>query len=302
VWSERFDRQIDDILAVQDEITRTVAASLSLRLRDAGLQRALKKRTRDLTAYDLLLRARRYTWLLSPEEHARARDLLEEAVRRDPDYADAHAALVYVYVGEYSHGHNPRPGSLERAMAAGRKALEIDPRNPRAHAALAFTHYFRRDDAIFASEAERALALNPSDPEMAGMLGAYFVYSGAYERGLALLNESIRLNPLHPSWYHYSFVVAHVVRGEIAPALARLALVDIQEFHWTLVLKAALLALNGDDAEAAQVYRRLRALYPDLNVEEYLRRWIRSEVYIARILEGIAAAERAAEPGALTTF
>jgi tetratricopeptide (TPR) repeat protein len=137
---------------------------------------------------------------------------------------------------------------------------------------------------------------------MAGMLGAYFVYSGAYERGLALLNESIRLNPLHPSWYHYSFVVAHVVRGEIAPALARLALVDIQEFHWTLVLKAALLALNGDDAEAAQVYRRLRALYPDLNVEDYLRRWIRSEVYIARILEGIAAAERAAAPGALTTF
>jgi TolB-like protein/pimeloyl-ACP methyl ester carboxylesterase/DNA-binding SARP family transcriptional activator/Tfp pilus assembly protein PilF len=302
VWTERFDRRIDDILAVQDEITRTVAASLSLRLRDAGLQRSLKKRTRDLTAYDLLLRARRYTGVLSAEEHARARDMLEEAVRRDPDFADAHAALVYVYVGEHSHGHNPKPGSLERALATGRRALELDPRNPRAHAALALTHYFRGDDAIFVSEAERALALNPSDPEMIGTLGAYFVYSGDYERGLALLNESMRLNPLHPTWYHYSFVVAHVVRGEYEAALARLALVDMQDFHWTLVLKSAVLGLNGADAEAAQVYRQFRARYPDFDIAEYLRRWIRSEDYIQRILEGIAAAERAAEPGALTTF
>ena len=294
LWAERFDRQIGDVFDVQDEITRTVAASLSIRLRDAGAKRSLKKRTRDLTAYDLMLRARRYVSVLTPEEHARARDCLEEAVRRDRDYVDAHAALVYVYAAEYSHGHNPRPDPLERAMAAGRRALELDPRNPRAHAALALTHFFRRDDAIFASEAERALALNPSDPEMAGMLGAYFVYAGNYERGLALLTESMRLNPLHPSWYHYSFVIRHVVRGEIDEALARLALVDIQEFHWTLVLRAALLGFKGAAADAAATYRQFRARYPDFDVGDYLHRWIRSTDYIDRILAGLAAAERAA--------
>jgi TolB-like protein len=294
LWAERFDRQIGDIFEVQDEITRTVAASLSIRLRDTGAKRSLKKRTRDLTAYDLMLRARRYITVLTPEEHAKARDCLEEAVRRDSRFADAHAALVYVYAAEYSHGHNPRPQPLERAMAAGRRALELDPQNPRAHASLALTHFFRRDDAIFASEAERALALNPSDPEMAGMLGAYFVYSGNYERGLAILNESMRLNPLHPSWYHYSFVIRHVVDGEIEAALARLALVDIQEFHWTLVLKAALLGLKGATAEAASTYRQFRARYPDFDVSAYLQRWIRSSDYISRILAGLAAAERAA--------
>ncbi|MGH7002708.1 MAG: hypothetical protein ACREIP_02050 [Alphaproteobacteria bacterium] len=302
LWSERFDRDLYDIFAVQDEITRTVAASLSVRLRDDGARRALKKRTRDLTAHDLLLRARRYTWLLTAEEHAKARDWLEEAVLRDPDYADAHAALVYVYAAEYSHAHNPRPGALDRAIAAGRRAIALDPHNPRAHAALALTHFFRREDTLFDAEAERALALNPNDPEMGGLLGAYFVYMGRLPRGLALLGESMRLNPLHPTWYHYSFVIKHVLGEDYATALARVERVDLTEFHWTLVLKAALLALRGDKAEAASVYRRLRARYPDIDVEEYLRRWIRSEVYIARILEGIAAAERAAEPGALTTF
>jgi TolB-like protein len=297
LWAERFDRQLGDIFEVQDEITRTVAASLSIRLRDTGAKRSLRKRTRDLTAYDLMLRARRYVSVLSPEEHARARDCLEEAVRRDPGYADAHAALVYVYGAEYSHGHNPRPEPLQRAMASGRRALELDPQNPRAHASLALIHFFRRDDAIFASEAERALALNPNDPEMAGMLGAYFVYTGAYERGLALLNESMRLNPLHPTWYHYSFVIRHVVRGEIDEALARLALVDIQEFHWTLVLRAALLGLKGAAADAGATYRRFRARYPDFDVGDYLGRWIRSADYIERILAGLATAERAAAAG-----
>jgi len=302
VWAERFDRELYDILALQDEITRTVAASLSVRLRDDGVRRALKKRTRDLTAYDLLLRARHYTTVLTPEEHARARDCLEEAVRLDPNYADAHAALVYVYASEYSHGHNTRPNALDRAIAAGRRAIELDPHNPRAHAALALTHFFRRDDAMFAAESERALALNPNDPEMSGMLGAYFVYAGHMERGLTLLTESMRLNPLHPTWYHYSFVVRHVVAGEYAAALSRVERVDMAGFHWTMILKAALLAHTGDARGAATAYRDFRAAYPDFDVADNLGRWIRSETYIARILEGLAEAERAAAPHALTRF
>lgn len=294
VWAERFDRHVGDIFAVQDEITRTVAAKLSVRLREAGQRRALRKRTRDLSSYDLHLRARNYMRVLTPEEHAKARDWLEEAVRRDPDFADAHAALAYVYASEYSHGHNPRPDPLGRAMAAGRRAVDLDPLNPRAHAMLAITHYFRRDDAIFEAEAERALALNPNDPEMAGTLGAYFVYAGQYERGLALLSESMRLNPLHPTWYHYSFVIWHVLGDEYAAALARLERVDIKEFHWTLLLKAAVLALSGALGEAAAAYRRFRALYPAFDVEAYLRLWIRSEAYIARIVSGIDSAARAA--------
>jgi len=301
LWAERFDRELYDILALQDEITRTVAASLSVRLRDDGVRRALKKRTRDLTAYDLLLRARHYTTVLTPEEHAKARDCLEDAVKRDPNYADAHAALVYVYAAEYSHGHNPRPGALDRAIAAGRRAIELDPRNPRAHAALALTHFFRRDDAVFEAEAERALALNPNDPEMSGMLGAYFVYAGRHARGLALLSESMRLNPLHPTWYHYSFVVRHVLDGDYAQALARLEHVDMKTFQWTLILRAALLALLGN-GNAAAAYRDFRAAYPDFDVADNLGRWIRSETYVGRILEGLARAERASAPHALTRF
>ena len=158
------------------------------------------------------------------------------------------------------------------------------------------------DDSMFAAEAERALALNPNDPEMSGMLGAYFVYAGNHERGLALLTESMRLNPLHPTWYHYSFVVHDVTAGEYAAAMARVERVDMAGFHWTMILKAALLAHIGDARGAATAYRDFRAAYPDFDVADNLGRWIRSEIYITRILEGLALAEETAVPHALTRF
>ena len=137
---------------------------------------------------------------------------------------------------------------------------------------------------------------------MSGMLGAYSVYAGRNERGLALLVESMRLNPLHPSWYHYSFVVQHVVAGEYAAALARLDRVDMAGFHWTMILKAALLAHTGDTRGAATAYRDFRAAYPDFDVADNLGRWIRSEIYVTRILEGLDLAEEMAAPHALTRF
>ena len=137
---------------------------------------------------------------------------------------------------------------------------------------------------------------------MAGLLGAYFVYLGRIPRGIALLGESMRLNPLHPTWYHYAFIIKHVLDGDFAGGLARLGRVDITDFHWTLVLKTALLALGGDAVAAGGAYREFRTRYPDFDVADYLGRWIRSELYVGRILEGLARAERAALPGALTTF
>jgi TolB-like protein/DNA-binding SARP family transcriptional activator/Tfp pilus assembly protein PilF len=294
VWAERYDRAIDDIFAVQDEITRRVAAATGLRLREEGLQRTLRKPTTDLTAYECVLRARRYVSVLTEQEHARARDWLEEAVRKDPGYAEAHAALSFVYVCEFSQAHNPRPGALDRAIEAGRQAVELDPRSGPAHAALAIAHFFRRERSLFEDEAERALALNPNDPDMTGQLGAYLTYAGRTERGIGLLRQAMELNPLHPTWYFYSFVVAHTTAGDYTRALEAVERVDMPDFLWTLLLKSALLFHVGRTDEAAALFMRFRTRYPGVDAATFLRRWIASEIYVERILEGFEGAARAA--------
>jgi len=293
VWDERYDRDLDDIFAVHDEIAMMVAATLGVRLREAGLERSLEKRTHNLSAYDCVLRARRYLVILSEEEHARARDWLEEATRLDPSYADAFAVLAYVYVSEFSHSHNPRPDPLERALRAAQRGVELDPRNARAHATLAIAHFFRKELAAFVASAERALILNPSDPEMVGRLGAFFTYFGEYERGVELVRRSIRLNPLYPGWYHYVFARHHVSAGAYELALAEVAKTELPNFRWTLLFEASLPALLGRVDEARAKAAMLRRQEPALDVRALLEQWNSTADFARPVLEGLALAERA---------
>jgi hypothetical protein len=97
----------------------SIAATLGVKVQDVALHRALTKKPAELDAYDCLLRARRYTWMLSAEMHAEARDLLERAVELDPLSSDAHALLANVYLGEHRFEMNPRPNPIGRAMVHG---------------------------------------------------------------------------------------------------------------------------------------------------------------------------------------
>ena len=152
LWADRYDRDLEDIFAVQDEVTQTIAAALGVRLQDAARELAMHKNTADLNAYDCVLRARRYTITLDGEEHARARDLLEKAVELDSSYADAHALLANVYLAEHRFNVNPRPGSIERALTSAKRAVELDPQNAYARCWLAITYFFRHQNESFRQE------------------------------------------------------------------------------------------------------------------------------------------------------
>jgi adenylate cyclase len=122
VWADKYDRELEDIFDVQDELTQTIAAALGVRLQDAVREIAMRKSHADLNAYDCVLRSRRYTQTLNPEEHSMSRDLLEKAITLDPGYADAFAMLSNVYLAEYRFDANPRPNSVERSMEMAEKA------------------------------------------------------------------------------------------------------------------------------------------------------------------------------------
>jgi len=289
LWADRYDRDMEDIFAVQDEVTRTIAATLGVRLQDVALERALRKAPAELDAYDCLLRARRYTSSLSEEMHSEARDLLEAAIELDPGYADAYALLANVYLAEHRFDANPRPDAVERALAMAQKATRLDPQNAYAHCWLAVVHFFRGENAQFEAEAKRALALNPNDPETLADIGHYLAFMGEFERGTELTRRAQQLNPLHPGWYYFSFARQHYDQGAYADCLADVQRISMPHFYWTRLLESAALGQLGR-AEAAASLAEIFKLKPDFSAPAELRKWNAAPHDFAHILEGLRKA------------
>ena len=289
LWADHYDREMGDIFAVQDDVTRMIAATLGVKVQDADLRRALGKRPDELGAYDCVLRARRYTATLSTAMHAEARDLLEAAVAKDPNYADAHALLANVYLAEHRFDANPRPDPVARALAMAETAVRLDPQNAYARCWLAIVHFFRRENAKFEVEAERALNLNPNDPEILADIGHFYAFMGQFERGVALSERAKRLNPLHPGWYHFSFARHHYDRREYEQTIATVERVGMPGFYWTHLLLAAAGGQLGRP-EAARALERMRALKPGVDAEAELQKWNAAPHDLDHLMEGLRKA------------
>ena len=287
VWADRWDRDIDDIFTVQDELTRMIAANLGVRVHAAALDRSLQKHPSDLDAYDCVLRARRYTALLVEDEHAKARDLLEQAIELDPSYSQAHALLANVYLAEHRFGSNPRPDPVGRALRMARRAVELDPQNAYAHCWLAVVHFFQHENKTFEIEAQRALALNPNDAETVAEVGHFYTWMGDFEQGIGLTRQAVALNPLYPGWYHFTFSHWHYNQREYAEVIADMEKADMPNFYWTHLMKVAALGQLGETERAAAALARMRELKPELSARGEIEKWNCAPDFAAHLMAGL---------------
>jgi TolB-like protein/tetratricopeptide (TPR) repeat protein len=289
LWGDVYDRDMEDIFAVQDEVTRTIAATLGVTIQDVALRNALRKSPDELRAYDCVLRARRFTSMLSAEAHAEARDLLERAVELDPSNADAHALLANVYLAEHRFGTNPRPDPIGRALTTAEAAVRLDPQNAYARCWLAFVYFFRKENDKFEAEARRALDLNPNDPETLADIGHFLAFMGESERGLELSLRAQELNPLHPGWYHFTAVRAHFAKHEYEAALTEVRHIAMPDFYWMHVFAAAILGQLGH-SDAKEALKRVYELRPDFDALAELERWNTAPDDMEHILDGLRKA------------
>ena len=289
LWADHYDREMEDIFAVQDEVTRMIAATLGVKIQDVATQRALRKSAVELGAYDCVLRARRYTSMLSEEMHAEARDLLEQAVAKDPNYAEAHALLANVYLAEHRFDANPRPDPIGRALKMAEAATRLDPQDAYARCWLGIVHFFRRENDKFEAEAQRALSLNPNDPETLADIGHYLAFMGAFERGLELSRRARQLNPLHPGWYYFSSARYHYDRQDYEEMLADVERVGLPHFYWTHLLKAAAQG-QLQRPEAGASLDRIHELKPDFSARAELEKWNAAPQDLEHLLEGLRKA------------
>jgi TolB-like protein len=281
LWADTYDRDLStsNIFAVQDEITEQVVATI------AGLYGVIsrdqfsevkEKPTESLAAYECVLRTTAYySYRQSATEHEKLRRCLERAVKSDPGYANAWAALSFIYFDEHRFNYNPRPDPLDRALDAARRAVDTGPTMQWPHSALASVHFYRHDLDAFFAEAERAIALNPNDSTRLASLGGLMVFAGD-ERGIALVRKAAKLDPFHPTWFNLFISHYHFERGEYEAALVAARKSDIPGDVRSQIYLAAIYAELGRQHEAQSALDELLKLYPGLTIEKHIeemRKW-----------------------------
>jgi adenylate cyclase len=194
LWSDSYDRELQDIFAIRSQVARTVAKALQVTLAAGEQQRLEQKPTEDLEAYQLYLKGRHAAATFA--DWGNAMHYLQQAIARDPNYALAYLGLAYYYgyVVDY-----PMSGSeaLPRAREAAEKALQLDPSLAEAHVSLGVWHWwYDRDHAAARREIQTALAMQPELASTHELNGWYLVGIGQVDEGLAAARRAVELDPL----------------------------------------------------------------------------------------------------------
>jgi TolB-like protein len=297
LWAETYDRNLEtaDVLAAQDEITdqvvATVADSYGILVRSL-IANLPGKADGELDTSEWMLRYFDYMQHITPDQHASLRDGLERAVERDSGQAGVWACLCNLCLHEHCFRFNPRPNALDRALAAARRAVEMDRTSQLGYQVLAQTHFFRRELTAFRAAAERAIALNPRDSNTVAVMGLMIEHTGEFERGANLVRRAMELNAHHAGWYHFGLIWEAFHKGEYDRALEHASRVNMPGMFWQHLALAAIHGHLGHKAEGEVAVRELLAVDPDF--AQHARRQIESWHYASglaeRLLEGLRKA------------
>ena len=198
LFSERYDRELKDILNLQDEITLKVLTAVQVKLTKGEAARLSEKGTKNLDAYLKVLQAAEYKGgTLNKERVERAIELLEEAIALDPEYAYAYSVLCTAHFDLVIIGASESPReSLQRAVELGKKAVALDDSNSSVHACLTFPYIYLREFDKAISEAEKAISLSPNSAQAYWALGTALNLSGRPQEAIPILQKSLRLSPI----------------------------------------------------------------------------------------------------------
>jgi adenylate cyclase len=222
IWSERYDRPLKDIFALQDEIVQRIVATLKLQLTLQEQGWVVRKHTDNPEAYDFYLRGREYIGRNTKESIAQARQMFEKAFALDPQYAEAQARLGVTYYREWVWRWSADPQTLEHGLALAQKAVALDDSLPIAHSILSLCYAQKQqyDQAI--AEGERAIALDPNNADSYASQAEVLNSAGRSEDALRRIEQAMRLNPRYPAFYLLELGWAYRLEGRYAEAVSTL--------------------------------------------------------------------------------
>jgi adenylate cyclase len=294
VWAERYDRRIDDIFDVQDEITERIACTVAPELERAERQRTTAQQPSDLAAWDLYLRGMAALHEFTQDGNLRARELFQRAHALDPGYGRSLTGIAYSHYRDVFMGVAPdRARSIAQCLEAAQQALAADDSDALAHFVLSRGLQLAGRVEAALREARLAIELNPNDSGGHASLGALLLTTGAPDEGIVALQHALKLSPKDPRAHIYLALqgLCHFVAGRHvdAAAYAREASSRQPPDPAPRVLLAASLATAGNSEEA----RRALAAGPPIAGTELDRLWVIDwlrEVDRERVKDGLRAA------------
>jgi adenylate cyclase len=270
VWAERYDRDLEDIFAIQDELTAAIVATLPGRVEAASHDRAKRKLTANMVAYECVLAGKVLHHRSTREANAEAQRMLDRAISLDPGYGHAHAWKACVLGQTWVNGWcADRDATWNQVVEELQTALSLDDNDSDVHRILAAVNVVRRDYDKATYHQERGLSLNPNNDLLVVQQGELLTWLGRPEEGIDWIKRAMRLNPYHPErfWNHLgrSYFVARRY-AEAAEAFARISRPD----HTHHAFLAAAFAQMGNATAAAAHAQEALKRQPEFSVQSYL--------------------------------
>jgi len=269
VWGHRYDREIEDVFVLQDEITSTLVSTLAGRVEAARLAHARRAPPERLDAYDSLLRGKDYHHRFTAEDCDRCIRMFEQAIERDPTYAVAYAWLGCGLGQAMVFGLDDIATLVDRAQAAAERGLELDENESECHRLLAQVYLTRGDLSRALKHQERALALNPNDDRSVCAMGELLCFDGRHDEAEQWVRKSMRLNPYHPQRYWTHLVRALLHLGRYEEALEALEHIDrLRRDDHVYAVTASVATGNRQRVEKAVA--AMRRDLPDFDVAAFV--------------------------------
>jgi adenylate cyclase len=253
IWAERYDRELQDIFAIQDEITQMVTSRVSRQLRESIIHRARNRPTKNLTAYEVFLKAERLRGRY--DMHLLSGELAQRAVELDPDFAAARAILSISTVNKFFFDDDK--AHLVRGLELAKEAIGLDSSEPLAHAAagLSLMHLRRYREAR--THLDESLSLNPNDTLTKGLLAFLNGYTRRYDEALYEIDEALRRDPYAADWFWDGKGTILMASGRPREALASFEKMKYVP-PWVLANHVVCHVELENFSEAAAVYRQLK--------------------------------------------
>jgi len=220
LWAERYDRKLQDIFAVQDDVRGNIVKALALNLTDDEKRAVARRYTQSIEAYDLLLKGQAFYARSNKEDNARAQQLYSQAIQLDPNFARAHAAMALSYSEESRYGWSASAAaSMQQAVAYARRAVELDSSIPQTHWAQGYVYVLDHQYDAAVAAAERAIALDPNNADAYTTLAFGRVYQGRAKEAVPLVQKAMQLNPHYPTQYLSILGRSYYHTGQYAQAV-----------------------------------------------------------------------------------
>jgi adenylate cyclase len=272
LWAKRYDRNLSDIFAVQDEITKEIITAMQVKLTEGEEVKAAAKGTNNLEAYLKYLQAKELINQINPESNALGKQLAEEAIALDPEYAWAYYVLARSHLVSVWVGTSKSPKrSIGKAMELLQKALVLDDTYAEAHATLGFLYSMTRQHDKAIAQAETAVALNPNSSWAKFMVGKTLFFAGRAEESIPQYKKAIRLNPIPPNNYFWSIGLSYGYTGKYEEAITWCEKAVSQKPNDLLarMMMTVVYSLSGRDEEARVQAAEVLRIQPKFTLKKF---------------------------------